>query len=106
MLRGVPSDPTASGQQDPDASGVSASRGADATRFPTLEAAVAEVRALHPAWPATLVREVAGRLVGVLAAPARNPDPPPARVLAGLGSVVSPGAIRDAAMRADGNDDA
>lgn len=67
---------------------------------------MAEVRALHPAWPATLVREVAGRLVGILTAPARNPDPPPARVLAGLGSVVSPGAMREAAAQPDGRGDA
>ncbi|PWS37140.1 hypothetical protein DFH01_09745 [Falsiroseomonas bella] len=100
----MPPDPLPSGQQDPDAIGVSASRGAGATGFPTLEAAIAEVRALHPAWPATLVREVAGRLVGIVAA-ARNPDPPPAQVLAGLALVVSPGAIGDAATQADGRGD-
>jgi hypothetical protein len=65
---------------------------------------MAQVRAQHPAWPATLVREVAGRLVGILAA-ARNPGPPPALVLAGLASVVSPGAIRDTATQADGHGD-
>lgn len=101
----MPPHPTASSQQDPATSGGGVSPGSDATGFPTLDAAMAQVRALHPAWPATLVREVAGRLVGILAAPARNPDPPPARVLAGLASVVSPGAMRDAVTQGGGHGD-
>ena len=82
------------------------SSGSDGRVVPTLETAIAQVRAMHPAWPATLVREVAGRLIGILAAPAQIPDPPPARVLAGLASVVSPGTSRDASTQADGHDDA
>lgn len=72
----------------------------------SLEAAVLEVRAMHPSWPATLVREVAGRLVGVLAAPVRDAEPPPARVLAGLASVVTPTALRDAPAPGDSDGNA
>ena len=102
----MPPDPTASGHHDPEMLRGGVPQGSGVRGVPTLEAATAQVRALHPAWPATLVREVAGRLVGILAAPARNPDPPPARVLAGLASVVSPGAIGDAATPPDGRGDA
>lgn len=66
---------------------------------------MAQVRAMHPAWPATLIREVAGRMIG-LAMSGWNPEPPPAKVLAGLASVVSPAAMGSAAAQADGHGDA